>query len=141
MDRSTKPGNPAPSSPRPGGQSRILVVEDEAIVALEIARVLKDARFKVLGPAGSVAKGLELISQKGCDAAVLDVNLGKETSEPIALELKKRGTPFVTLSGYSREQCPAVFGSAPALVKPLQPKLLIAEIRDCLQGTPGLHEL
>lgn len=121
------------SGPQPAAQSCVLVVEDESLVAFEIAHVLRDAGFKVLGPAGSVIKGLELVSRKGCDAAVLDVNLGKETSEPIALELKKRGTPFVTLSAYSREQSPAIFGGAPALAKPLRPELLVAEIRSCLQ--------
>jgi len=50
----------------------------------------------------------------GCEAAVLDVNLGFETSERVAPELKKRGRPFVALSGYSHDQHPTAF-SAPAL--------------------------
>ena len=45
-----------------------------------------------------------ILWEQGCDAAVLGINLGNETSEPVALELMKRKTPFVTLSGYSRPQ-------------------------------------
>ncbi len=107
----------------------VLVVEDEALVALEIAHVLTGAGFDVLGPARAVAQALELLGQAGCDAAVLDINLGTETSEPVALELSKRRTPFVTLSGYRQDQHPPVFKSAPALAKPLRPEILIAELK------------
>jgi hypothetical protein len=63
-----------------------------------------------------LVQGLELLKARGCDAAVLDINPGTETSELVALELKERGTPFVTLSGSAPEQ-PA-FRGAPALAKP-----------------------
>ena len=86
---------------------RVLVVEDDAMIALDIARELTDAGLEVVGPAISVAKALRLIGDYGCDAAVLDVNLGNnETSEPVARELRARSTPFVVLSGYSSEQHP-----------------------------------
>ena len=125
----TKPvrGN-VPASAHP----RVLVVEDEALIALEIAHVLSDAGFDVIGPARAVAAALSLIEESGCDVAVLDVNLGGETSEPVAWRLLAKGTPFVTLSGYSRAQHPPVFSSAPVLAKPLQPELLITEVRGCL---------
>ena len=54
---------------------RVLVVEDEAIVAIDIADQLTEAGFLVVGPAPSVAKALKLIEDVGCDVAVLDVNL------------------------------------------------------------------
>ena len=59
----------------------ILVVEDNALVALEIAQALNLAAFDVVGPATTVALALELFSAEGCDAAVLDINLRDETSE------------------------------------------------------------
>jgi PAS domain S-box-containing protein len=74
---------------------RILLVEDEILPALEIATGLTDAGFEVLGPAGSVEEALRLLEQ-GCDAAVLDVNLGPVTSERVALLLGARGTPFIS---------------------------------------------
>jgi PAS domain S-box-containing protein len=116
------------SSTRP----RILVVEDEAIVALEIGSVLANGGFEVVGPARSVSQALDLINERGCDAAVLDINLGRETSEAIAHKLKGLGTGFVSLSGYSPEQHPAVFKGAAALTKPLQAQLLISELTKCL---------
>jgi CheY-like chemotaxis protein len=118
----------AQMSPR----SRVLVVEDEPLVAMEIAQVLDAAGFDVAGPVGNTSAALELLKHKGCDAAVLDINLGGETSEAVALELLKTGLPFVTLSGYSREQYPPAFRSAPALMKPLRPELLAAELRRCI---------
>ena len=118
----------APRCSRP----KVLVVEDEALVAMEIAQVLRDADFEVLGPARSVAAALSLIEKSGCDAAVLDINLTRETSEPVARKLLASGTRFVTLSGYSRTQHPPIFDGVPALVKPLRPDLLVAEIRKCL---------
>jgi DNA-binding response OmpR family regulator len=110
----------------------VLVVEDEVLVAMEIAHVLRNADFEVLGPAKAVAQALSLIEQTGCDAAVLDINLSGETSEPVARKLLANGTRFVTLSGYSRVQHPPVFADVPALAKPLRPALLIAEIKRCL---------
>jgi DNA-binding NarL/FixJ family response regulator len=63
-----------------------------------------EARFTIVGRAQNVADALSLLDQNGCDAALLDINLGHETSEPVALELAKRKTPFVTLSAYSLAQ-------------------------------------
>lgn len=111
---------------------RILIVEDEALLALDLAHRLKTAGFAVVGPVGTVPDALELVARVGCDLAILDVNLGKETSEPVARELLERGVPFVTLTGYCREQLPAVFNGVPSLPKPLRMESLVAEVRQCL---------
>ena len=113
--------NAKPVESRASGQRpRILVVEDEVVIALEIGEMLAGAGFDIVGPAISVAQALDLLEQCGCDAAVIDVNLGRETSEPVASELKRRGAPFLTLSGYSGEQQPSAFSGVPALTKPVQ---------------------
>jgi PAS domain S-box-containing protein len=122
-------GTPAQLSPR----SSVLVVEDEPLVAMEIAQVLDAAGFDVAGPVGGTSAALELLKHGGCDAAVLDINLGRETSEAVALKLLKSGVPFVTLSGYSREQYPPAFRTSPALMKPLRPALLVAELKRCIE--------
>ncbi len=119
------------------GGSRVLVLEDEALLAFELAHALAEAGFVVVGQARAVAKALELVRLAGCDAAVLDINLGHETSEPVALELTERGTPFITLSGYERGQRPSVFADAPSLSKPLRPELLVAELRRCMGEQSG----
>ena len=112
--------------------TRVLVVEDDALLALDIARQLVDAGLEVVGPATSVTKALGLIGKIGCDVAVLDVNLGKETAEPVARELRLRGTPFVVLSGYSSEQHPPGFHGAPVLSKPARPGVLVATLLSCV---------
>lgn len=109
-------------------KKRVLVVEDDALLGLDIAQQLTDAGLEVLGPAISVASALRLMRQTGCDVAVLDVNLGRETAEPIALELRARGTPFVVLSGYSSDQHPPGFHGAPMLSKPARPDEIIAVV-------------
>jgi two-component sensor histidine kinase len=126
--------------PSTGAMPRILVVEDEPLVALEMAHILKQAGFDAVGPARTVAQALELIKVKGCDAAVLDINLGKETSELVALELTKANTPFISVSGYSRAQQPAIFEQAPALTKPVQPDSLLAAITGFLAGRASIRD-
>jgi DNA-binding response OmpR family regulator len=109
--------------------TRVLLVEDEVLVALDIAQQIADAGFEVVGPATSVAKAIALIAERGCDLALLDVNLGHETSEPIAERLRARGTPFIVLTGYSTEQLPSGFRGAPVLSKPTFPAVLLAALR------------
>ena len=128
------PGNDCTSL---NSRARILIVEDEALLALETARVLREAEFRVVGPARSVGRALELIKTIGCDAAVLDAMLGSETSEPVARALGDRCTPFVTQSAYSQEQLPPVLRCAPFVAKPLRPEHLLVELRRCLKGAPA----
>jgi DNA-binding response OmpR family regulator len=108
---------------------RVLVVEDEAILAIDIAEHLTHAGFQVVGPATSVTKALKLIAQAGCDVAVLDVNLRDETAEPIARELRFRGTPFLFLSAVSKENLPLGFNDEVLLPKPVRPTVLVAALR------------
>jgi PAS domain S-box-containing protein len=126
------------SSVRPASGRRVLVVDDEPVIAAEIAAMLEEAGLEVIGPASGVREALSLLEHEGCDAAVLDVNLGNQTSEPIAQELIRRGTPFVLVSGYSRTQLPGFFRSAPFIHKPLQPAELQAGIKRCLVATGPL---
>ena len=114
---------------------RILVVEDEALIAMDFADTLSNAGYVVVGPANSVAQAIALISQFGCDAAVLDTNLGAETSEPVARALVESGTPYVATSRYSREQQPEFMQTAPLLGKPVSSEMLLAEIEKCLVGS------
>ncbi|MCL2430293.1 MAG: response regulator, partial [Alphaproteobacteria bacterium] len=134
---------PKPKAPEPQEPSerrlRVLVVEDEAVVALEIEEDLRQAGFEVVGPAARVVEALELLNEFGCDAAVLDINLGTETSEPIALRLSQRRTPFITVSGYSQDQRPSGFSGGAFLAKPLRKEHLVEQLRRCTQ--PQAHRL
>ncbi|MGA7325008.1 MAG: response regulator [Rhodomicrobium sp.] len=131
--RDEERGKPTSGAALSGQRPRILVVEDEALVATEIAHVLTEAGFDIIGPARSVPTALDLLKRFACEAAVLDINLGRETSEAVATELRAAETPFVTLSGYSCEEHHSAFAGAPALTKPLRPGLLITELRRCIE--------
>ena len=99
---------------------RILVVEDEMIVAMLIEDILADAGATVVGPASRVAKALELLGQEEVDAALLDVNLAGEMTTPVAEELRRRGIPFAFATGYGAAGVPEGFAGQPLLQKPFQ---------------------
>lgn len=114
---------------------RVLVVEDEAILAIDIAEQLTEAGFRVVGPVTSVAKALRTIAEEGCDIAVLDVNLRDETAEPVARELRSRRTPFVFLSAVAKQNLPSGFDGEVLLQKPTRPEVLVAALHDSLGKT------
>lgn len=88
------------SMPREGGAPRALIVEDEALVGLELADALRDAGWEVLGPVSSIETGLPLAEKAEVEVAVLDVNIHGEPIDPIADTLSKRGIPIVFCTGY-----------------------------------------
>jgi CheY-like chemotaxis protein len=109
-------------------QRRILVVEDEALVAMLVEDALTDAGFAVLGPARSVAQALEMLRGAAPDAAVLDLNLGGENSLAVAEALAARGIPFVVATGYGAAGLPAHLRHIPVLPKPYDPADLTVAI-------------
>jgi CheY-like chemotaxis protein len=82
---------------------RVLLVEDEAIIALDLAALLTDLGAVVVGPAHSVANALELLHEGKIDCAVLDVNLDGEPVYPVARALETRRIPFVFVTAHSGE--------------------------------------
>ncbi|WP_373489755.1 PAS domain S-box protein [Parasphingorhabdus sp.] len=111
---------------------RILVVEDEFLIGMEVAQTLRKAGYDILGPVATVSGALALLENGTCDAAVLDINLGKETSEPIATLLSEQDTPYLSVSGRSIEDRPAAFSGSRHLAKPIQSALLIRELGELL---------
>jgi DNA-binding NtrC family response regulator len=112
--------------------SRILVIEDEALVAMLVEDALMDAGCTVLGPAADVAGALRLLEETNPDGAVLDLNLGGESSSPVADALQERGVPFVVATGYGAAGLPVKHRNVPVLAKPYDPAdLLVALERVC----------
>ncbi len=99
---------------------RILVVEDEAIVAMLIEDILADHGAAVVGPAARIERAMELAEGEAIDAAVLDVNLAGATTAPVAERLRARGIPFAFATGYGASGLPAGFEGSPLLQKPFQ---------------------
>jgi CheY-like chemotaxis protein len=101
---------------------RILVVEDEALLAMTIEDVLADAGATVVGPASAVARALDLAADGPLDAALLDINLGDERSDAVAEMLRNRGVPVVLATGYGSASVP---GDTPVLAKPYREKQIV----------------
>jgi len=108
---------------------RILVVEDEALVAMLVEDALLDAGATVIGPAATVAEALALIEREVVGAAVLDLNLAGEPSTPIADALTLRGVPFVVATGYGAEGLPEGHAEVPVLAKPYDPDELTSMLQ------------
>lgn len=112
------------------GRLRVLVVEDEFLIAMEIEAILQDAGHAVLGPAADVADALGLIERDPPDVAVLDVNLGDgETSVRIAAELAGRRIGYVLSTGYRQQDLEAEYGAGiPVIQKPIDGNRLLEAI-------------
>lgn len=112
---------------------RLLLVEDEYLLALHLCEILEDMGAEVVGPVASVEDALTLLDRgEHIDAGILDVDLRGQTTEPIADVLVVRGVPFVFASGYSREMLPGPHRSAPLCSKPIDPQQLanaVAQLR------------
>jgi CheY-like chemotaxis protein len=108
---------------------RVLIIEDEPLVSLEIASILRDAGAEPVGPFASLASALEKSKAGGFDAAVLDGNLLGEPVDDVAVVLSAAAVPFVFISGYGRESLPKAFSHVPLLSKPFEPATLIEAVR------------
>jgi DNA-binding response OmpR family regulator len=113
---------------------RILIVEDEPMLAYTLEEMVVEAGFGIAGVAGTLEKALAIIATGVCDAAILDANLKGVSAGPAASALSARGTPFITLSGYSHDQQQGAFAGAVHLQKPCRPALLIRTLRDILKA-------
>lgn len=117
-------------------ERRILVVEDNFVLAESMRFSLEELGCTVVGPAPTAARALELLALGPVDAAVLDIDLRGRSSAPVAEELARRGTPFVFLTGYeSAALLPEAFHSWTRLSKPVDPEELArtlgAELARC----------
>jgi DNA-binding response OmpR family regulator len=116
----------------------ILIVDDEPMLAIDLANELENAGYRVVGPATSVRGALALLEQERCDTAILDINLGHEDAVPIAHALHDRNIPFVIVSGYARVQQPAIFEGAPFVAKPICRAELLAALEATCGGAGGM---
>lgn len=111
---------------------RILIVEDEALVALLVEDELLDVGATVLGPVASVEQALELLDQAaaddGIDAAVLDMNLGGDSVAPVADALARRAVPFLFMTGYGDEVTQPGHAGAPTIHKPFATRELVVAL-------------
>lgn len=121
---------------------RILVVEDEFFIAMDMKITLQSAEAMVLGPAARVRAGLKVVAHEPeISAAVLDVNIGGETVYPVADALIERSVPFLFATGELPDTIPQRFSHVPVCEKPVSPADLLQHVADLLlPGRDGSSE-
>lgn len=119
---------------------RVLVVEDEALISMELAASLTAAGCEVIGPAGTLEHAKRLITDSACDAALVDANLAGHPVDELAIALTQRNVPFAFVTGYGRDVLPHGFREAIVLAKPFSQDQLLAAVQAIL-GSPGVIPL
>jgi DNA-binding NarL/FixJ family response regulator len=113
---------------------RILLVEDEFLVAMELETMLQDLGGEVIGPLGSLDEAVAVAREEALDLAVLDVNVGGRLVTRVADALAARDIPFVFCTGYDAASLPGRHAAAPILMKPCQAhelkNALLSSLRD-----------
>jgi len=113
-------------------QAKILVVEDEPLVSMDIVYCLSEAGYGVVGPLASLLEALRVARGESFDAALLDANLGGEKIDEVAVTLVERKIPFAFVTGYAREKISADFNHVPLVPKPFQHEKLKQVIKNLL---------
>jgi two-component SAPR family response regulator len=115
---------------------RVLVVEDEAMIALLVEDMVLEFGSEVVGPAAKFDEAMKLAREAEIDAAILDVNLGGQVIFPVAAALEERGIAFIFATGYGTNALPARYRASPTLPKPFTYEKLATELRKILAGLP-----
>ena len=117
---------------------RVLVVEDESLVAMLLETILEDMGCTPVGPTGTVEDGLAIVADPApLDAALLDVNVAGRQVFPVAEALKARGVPFVFSTGYGESGLPDAWRGHATVQKPFTE----AAIREALMKAMGVEQV
>ena len=108
---------------------RILIVEDNFLLAETVAEVLESAGARIVGPFVSMVEALERLTElTAIDGAVLDIGLEGQDSYPLAEALQTTGIPFLFLTGVERRDLPPQFARTPHMLKPFSNEKLIQRL-------------
>ncbi len=114
---------------------RVLVVEDEYLIALEVENALLDAGCIVVGPFASVQAALAAAKVENVDVALLDVNVAGEMVFPVAYVLEAKGIPFLFVTGYGQAILPRDRPNWEACPKPFHPADLAERLARKIRAT------
>ena len=112
----------------PPERATVLVVEDEALIAMDLQWLLEEAGYRVLGPANSTAAAMALLDGIEPDVALLDVNLGRSDVFGVANELATRKTRVIFLTGHTAQKLPVAHRHRPLVAKPYLPHILLQAV-------------
>jgi chemotaxis family two-component system sensor kinase Cph1 len=124
--------------PNPRRRPRILVAEDEYLIARHMRTLLRRLGGDVVGPVPNLDRAIELARTERLEAAILDIKLADgRPVYPLADLLAERGVPFLFLSGYSREDIPPRYRKVQLIVKPADLRAFHAAVDALLKARPG----
>lgn len=115
---------------------RVLIVEDEMLIALMLQDMVAEAGLVVAAIANTLRAGVELAEREDVQLAILDINLNGEEAYPVAEILRARHIPFIFSTGYAGASVRPEYQGAPRLIKPYQQEMLTAAIAAAL-GSVG----
>jgi DNA-binding response OmpR family regulator len=114
--------------------ARVLVVEDDALLLMELESILQDAGAEIVACCRNVTDGLTAVEQKPLAAAILDVRIGQGTIAPIARRLSNCGTPFLFYTGQvENDPALAEWSNHTVLTKPARPAAIVAAVVHLLE--------
>jgi CheY-like chemotaxis protein len=119
---------------------RVLLVEDESVVAMLLEDILGELGCEVVGPVAQISKAVEIARHERLDAAILDVNLNGREVYPVADALAARNIPFIFATGYGKDSLRAPYDNRPMLQKPFQQRdvdAAFAEVRAMRNAATG----
>ena len=109
-------------------ETRVMIVEDEALLAMELEMLLQSARCTVIGPFSNLEEARQAAHGEAINVALLDTNLNGQMVYPLADDLAARGVPFIFVTGYGASHLPERFRAAPRVSKPYDPAVLRREL-------------
>jgi response regulator RpfG family c-di-GMP phosphodiesterase len=126
---------PGGERPQPLKDLRVLVVEDEVLIALDIQAILRDAGAEIVGPYATLPAALEAAESEALSAAILDIRLSDRTTEAVAARLAARDIPFLFYTGQPvPAQIRTEMPDAVVLFKPVAQPILIAKVAALARG-------
>jgi CheY-like chemotaxis protein len=123
-----------PVSEKP--RCRVLIVEDEAVIAMLVEDMVLDFGSEVVGPVAKITEALRLARDAELDAAILDINVGGAVIFPVADALQERGIPLIFSTGYGARTIPQRFSDSATLPKPFSYESLATALRTVLADKP-----
>lgn len=125
------------SSSGPFNGARVLLLEDDAVIALEMNERLADLGADVMGPFATIEAAEAALAQESPQAALLDANIAGRSSVDLALELARRGVPVAFCTGYNDlSHLPTALAAAPLLTKPVSDAALNGALARMLAPKP-----
>lgn len=134
-------GSPTPGAGRSLKGKRVIIVEDEPLLSMELESQLTARGCEIAGTAGTLEKAKALAERTECDVALLDLDLAGHSVVEVAAKLTQRNVPFAFVSGYGREALPEGFKDVIILRKPVNSGDLIAAIEQLTYKAPGVIQL